>query len=163
MDRSSSGFHVREATVDDYAHFGTVFDEAETFHREALPQIFQKPAQRFPSPELYTMLIQESSSTVLVAEEPHELVGFVVARTEHAPDDQLLIPRRFAMVDMLAVRRNRQHRGIGQALMAGIHGWAQNQGLHEINLNVWEFNRRAISFYEELGYTTISRLMTLAI
>jgi len=33
------------------------------------------------------------------------------------------------------------------------------QGVKEVELNVWEFNQDAISFYEKLGYTTVSRKM----
>jgi ribosomal protein S18 acetylase RimI-like enzyme len=80
-------------------------------------------------------------------------------REDQAPDDPLLAPRRFAMVDMLAVRGDRRRRGIGRALMEATHRWAEGCGLEEVALNVWEFNQRAIAFYEHLGYETLSRQM----
>ena len=160
MSQTSGGYRVREALTDDYIRLRVVFDEAETFHRKALPHIFRKPTELFPPQTLYAALVEGEDSTVLVAEDEGELIGFATIREETAPADPILIPRRFAMVDMLAVRRDRQRAGIGRALMEAAHAWARKQGLREIELNVWEFNRRAIDFYGALGYTTASRLMT---
>jgi diamine N-acetyltransferase len=136
------------------------FDEAEAFHRRALPQVFQKPPQRFPSRSLYEDLITQSASMVFVAERKSQLVGFLVIRVSESPDEPMLAKRRFAMVDMVAVQTDQQHLGIGQALMEVAHSWASRKHLTEVMLTVWEFNRRAIGFYEALGYETESRLMS---
>jgi ribosomal protein S18 acetylase RimI-like enzyme len=153
------GVHIRAATSNDYDLLRVVFDEAEAFHRHGLPHIFRSLTETYPPKTLFTALVEGRDSGVLVAQEGRELIGFVAVRTEHAPDDPVLAPRRFAMVDMLAVRRDRQQHGIGRALMEATHQWAHQQALHEIELNVWEFNQRAIGFYETLGYRTLSRLM----
>jgi diamine N-acetyltransferase len=132
---------------------------AEEFHRSALPHIFREPAELLPSRSFYAALVNGPDSALFVAEEGDELIGFVTVREERAPDDPLLAPRRFAMVDMLAVGSDRRRRGIGRALMEATHRWAENRGLEELELNVWEFNQRAIAFYEALGYDTLSRHM----
>ena len=38
--------------------------------------------------------------------------------------------------------------------------WATTKGATSIELNVYEFNKTAISFYERLGYQTLSRKMS---
>ena len=38
--------------------------------------------------------------------------------------------------------------------------WAIAKGAASIELNVYEFNQAAISFYERLGYQTLSRKMS---
>ncbi len=163
MAQFTNGFRGREGAIEDYDRLGLVVHEAEVFHRQALPEVFRKPPERFPPRSLYYTLITAAESTVLVAEREAELVGFVTIRVDEAPDDPILTPRRFAMVDLLAVRREQQHRGIGQALMGAAHSWAHKQGVAEVMLNVWEFNQHAIGFYEELGYTTASRLMSRSV
>lgn len=152
-------FHVRPGTSHDYSRLSAIFDEAEAFHREALPHVFRQPAERFPSPALYNGLVLDRDSDVLVAEAGTELIGFVTVRIDTAPDEPILQPRRFAMVDMLAVRSDRRRQGIGGELMEAAHQWARDRDLHDIALNVWEFNQRAIRFYQALGYQSVSRLM----
>jgi hypothetical protein len=37
--------------------------------------------------------------------------------------------------------------------------WAAKKGLHEVEVNVFDFNKGANAFYEGLGYETTSRRM----
>ena len=152
-------FCVHSGTVEDYTRLGIVFDEAEVFHRHALPHIFREPIEPFPSQSLYNGLILGDDSAVLVAEQGTELIGFLAIRTATAPAEPILWPRRFAMVDMLAVRSDRRRQGIGRALMEAAHQWARDRELQAVELTVWEFNQYAIRFYEALGYQAVSRLM----
>jgi ribosomal protein S18 acetylase RimI-like enzyme len=61
------------------------------------------------------------------------------------------------------VREAFRRRGIGEALMEHAHAWAVDQGIHEVELGVAEFNAAAIALYEKLGYTTVSRRMARAL
>ena len=45
-------------------------------------------------------------------------------------------------------------------LMHKMQAWAIEKGATSIELNVYEFNETAISFYEKLGYRTLSRKMS---
>jgi GNAT superfamily N-acetyltransferase len=58
---------------------------------------------------------------------------------------------------MLGVAESQRGQGIGRALMEHTHEWARGQGIHEVELTVWEFNQGAMAFYSELGYTPIVR------
>jgi diamine N-acetyltransferase len=44
--------------------------------------------------------------------------------------------------------------------MDKVHEWAIAKGATAIELNVYEFNKTAISFYQRLGYETLSRKMS---
>ena len=48
-------------------------------------------------------------------------------------------------------------------LLAQAHDWAAPRSAAQIELNVWEFNRGAIEFYERCGYTTASRKMWVSV
>lgn len=65
-----------------------------------------------------------------------------------APHIPILLPRRVAVVENLAV---------GERFRRAAQRWAEELGTTEIELNVCEFNQAAISFYPSLGYTTSSR------
>ena len=77
-----------------------------------------------------------------------------------APPIPILVPRRVAVVENLAVREDVRRAGIGRALMDHAQRWAEDLGATEIDLNVHEFNQAAIDFYRSLGYATSSRRMS---
>jgi GNAT superfamily N-acetyltransferase len=71
----------------------------------------------------------------------------------------ILVPRRYAVIDNIIVRAERRGHGIGLALMEAAETWALSLGAEMVELTVYLFNRRAIRFYEELGYSTLSQRM----
>jgi diamine N-acetyltransferase len=150
---------VRVASETDYAALGPVFTEAERFHRDALPHVFRPPPGLFPPAPLFRQWVNSPHSAVFVAEDAGDLVGFVTLRTDSAPPGEILQPRDFAVVDLLAVRSDRRRHGIGRSLMEAAHSWAAERRLGHVSLNVWEFNQPGIAFYQALGYQTVSRQM----
>jgi ribosomal protein S18 acetylase RimI-like enzyme len=72
----------------------------------------------------------------------------------------VFVPRHYAIVDGIVVKSGFRNRGIGKMLMDKMQEWAIAKGATSVELNVYEFNRTAISFYEKLGYRTLSRKMS---
>ena len=42
-----------------------------------------------------------------------------------------------------------------------IRSWAEEQGFGRVELNMWEFNRDALAFYEAAGFRTYRRYMEI--
>jgi ribosomal protein S18 acetylase RimI-like enzyme len=152
--------NVRKATADDYNPLGELFDEMDALHRDNLPHMFQKPGGAAREQGYYSGLIADENVALLVAEAGGKLVGLVHAIIRDTPAFPIFVPRRYAMVDSIVVRSGFQNRGIGKILMDKMQEWAIARGATSIELNVYEFNRTAISFYERLGYHTLSRKMS---
>jgi diamine N-acetyltransferase len=152
-------FIIRPATIDDYLGIAVVFDEIHELHRHALPHMFHAVEGRALDRAYFETALPDPEADWLLAERAGEILGFANVRILHAPDRAMLVPRRFAEVGSLAVRADHQHAGIGRALMQAAERWAAGQGINEIQLNVWEFNRGAIAFYERLGYVAERRTM----
>jgi ribosomal protein S18 acetylase RimI-like enzyme len=104
-------------------------------------------------------VLADKNAALLVAEREGRLIGMILLRVREAPDVPILVPRRYAAVEDVAVRKECRRSGVGRALMEEAHQWARAQGLRQVELNVWEFNQEAINFYEKLGYRTASRKM----
>jgi ribosomal protein S18 acetylase RimI-like enzyme len=75
----------------------------------------------------------------------------------------IFVPRRYAVVDGLAVTAAFQHQGVGRLLMDAAHSWAAARGAGAIELNVYAFNETAIAFYRSLGYEIYSVRMSRAL
>jgi diamine N-acetyltransferase len=154
---------IREATLLDYESLCDLFEEVDRAHREALPDLFREvpgPARDF----VYVRaLITDPDYAVIVAEVAHgaetTLVGCLIVMVQSSPVVPILVPVRYAMVDTLVVGQAYRGLGIGRRLMERAERWTCAKGVSRIELNVFEFNEGARIFYEELGYTTLSRRM----
>ena len=151
---------VRKATADDYSSLCELFNEMDALHRDALPHIFQQPDGAAREKDYYLGLIADESVALLVAEAGGNLVGFVHAMVRDVPAFPVFVPRRYATVDGIVVKSGFQNHGIGKILMDKMQEWAIAGCATSIELNVYEFNETAISFYERLGYQTLSRKMS---
>lgn len=151
---------IRKATADDYVPLCALFNEVDALHRDHLPRIFQQPGGPARERDYYLGLIADENVAFLVAEAGGNLAGFVHAFVRDAPAFPVFVARRYAVVDAVVVSSVLRHRGIGKRLMEQAQVWAIAKEATAIELNVYEFNQSAISFYERLGYGTLSRKMS---
>jgi ribosomal protein S18 acetylase RimI-like enzyme len=156
---NSVEIHVRRATDHDYAGLCGLYDEIDTFHRVNLPDIFKKPDGSPREKDVYLGRIADEQVGFFVAEADQELVGFIQILVRETPDIPILIQQHYAVIDEIMIKSEFQKRGLGRILMEKAQEWAIAKGAEFIELNVYEFNQNAISFYERLGYQTSSRKM----
>ena len=152
-------FFVREARHEDYDALCLILEEGDAYHRDAVPHIYRKPDGPTRSWQYIAGLITDQNVTILVAEREEKLIGAIKVLIRETPDIPLLVPRRYAVIDNIIVAQGYRRSGVGQALMEEAHRWALNKGATQVELNVWEFNRGALAFYEGLGYSTATRKM----
>jgi ribosomal protein S18 acetylase RimI-like enzyme len=151
--------NIREAIAEDYVALCGLFDEVDALHRSNLPHIFQKPNGPVREHDYYLGLIADENVGLFVAEVGDKVVGFVHAVIRDTPAMPVFVPRRYVIVDSIGVKSEYQRHGIGQMLVDTGHQWAIAKGATSIELNVYEFNQTATTFYERLGYDTVSRKM----
>ncbi len=150
---------IREAVASDYDDLCVLFDQVDTFHRDNLPAIFQKPRGGVRATEYVLGLIADETVGLFVAQVSSQLVGLICVVIKESSDIPILVRRRYGIVDNLLVDEAFRRAGIGQALMEKAQRWAMARGAESIELTVWEFNQGAIEFYQTLGYETVSRKM----
>ena len=151
---------IRNATAADYNSLCDLFDEIDALHRDNLPHIFQKPDGAARAPEFFLGLITDENIALLVADLGGELVGFIHAMVRETPAIPIFVPRRTVVVESIVVKSELQNHGIGRLLMDEMEEWAIAKAATSVELNVYEFNQTAISFYEGLGFQTLSRKMS---
>ena len=52
----------------------------------------------------------------------------------------------------MAVAADARGRGVGAALLEACIRWAENKGIHKMELKVWPHNEAAIALYEKFGF-----------
>ncbi len=150
---------LREATPKDFKAISALFQEVDNLHCEHLPDLFRR-AEGAPREESFIIgLIRNPDALVLVAEHEARILGLVVALTRSSPGFPYLVPLRYAVIDTIVVTASARGRGIGQAMMAFTEAWASDQGVDRIELDVFEFNEEALSFYQGREFSVLSRRM----
>lgn len=113
-------------------------------------------------PESYFQeLLEDTDYEILVARENGEVVGFAVMQIKEAPPFESMTPRKYAYMNDFGVKNSNQRKGIGRVLFDECVKWSKTKGASSLDLNVWEFNQNAISFYESQGMKSVSQKMTL--
>lgn len=149
---------IRPAEICDISALKLLYAELDDFHRQALPEVFSSSFHR--SEEYFQKILTEPHSLVLVAEEEENLLGFVHLYWGLS-SVFFLKPQKFVVIEDLLVKKEFRRQGIGRQLMVCAQQWAREQKADLVELNVWEFNDTGRSFYESLGYKTVSRRLWL--
>lgn len=151
---------IEPASIEDHNAVNLIVDEGQDEHAEALPHIFNKVDHVMPE-SYFRELLKDPKSEILIAKINKEVVGFAVMELNESPPFDSLIPRKFAYMNDFGIKSSYQRNGIGKILFEACVEWAKNNNAASLDLNVWEFNKKAIAFYERFGIESASRKMTL--
>ncbi|MBD5101821.1 MAG: GNAT family N-acetyltransferase [Subdoligranulum sp.] len=101
------------------------------------------------------------NSDVLVAIMDQIICGFAVVEYIEKPRSPFNNSRKFYHVEEFGVDENFRRKGVATALIAFMKEDALRRGYQKIELNMWEFNDGALSFYEKVGFRTYRRYMDM--
>ncbi|MGX2962129.1 N-acetyltransferase family protein (plasmid) [Peribacillus sp. JNUCC 23] len=153
---------INSAVFEDYDTLNDIVKEGQDEHADALPYIFNKVDKVMPE-SYFKELLEDPNSEILVARANGGVVGFAVMELNESPPFDSMVPRKYAYMNDFGVKSSHQKRGIGKDLFDACVNWSKNKGASSLDLNVWEFNQKAIAFYNKNGMKSISRKMTLLI
>ncbi|WP_042457261.1 GNAT family N-acetyltransferase [Neobacillus dielmonensis] len=151
---------IESANRKDFNAVNSIVKEGQDEHSEALPHIFCKVEQVMPESS-FIDLIEGPNTDILVAKLNEEVVGFAVMELSESPPFESMTPRIFAYMNDFGVKRSTQRKGVGSILFQSCVDWSKQKGASSLDLNVWEFNTKAIAFYESFGLENVSRQMSL--
>lgn len=154
------GFQIKVATMRHYAQVNEVVREGQDEHAEALPTIFKKVDQVMPE-DYFAELLKDPFQEIFIAVNQEEVVGFAVMELKEVPPFDSLVPRKVAYMNDFGIKKTAHRNGIGRELFSVCKNWGKEMGANAIELTVWEFNKKAIQFYEEMQMEIVSRKMSL--
>lgn len=150
---------LRSATLEDYEAANAIIREGQEEHAEALPDRFAR-LDHVVAMGWYRSFSAKTDKEIIVAELGSEVVGLAMLEMKKSPSYEALVPRRYAYLNELAVASAHQRQGIGKELYHASAQWARERDAASLELNVWEFNDRALHFYASLGMLTLNRTLT---
>ena len=151
---------VRFAEKQDLDRVNELRRQVNDIHVAGKPDVF-KPGF---SKELQKYLYQfqkDADCRIVVAEQEGEICGFALLRHIKRPENLMKLKQDYLEIDEFGVDEAYRRQGIASEMIAFIRDYAKKNHIHRIELNMWEFNKDALAFYEAVGFATYRRYMEL--
>lgn len=149
---------VRFARKEDYEAINALRAPVCALHSNGYPALF-KPVFAKDHQERVLKMMEDLEQDVLVAEENGQLLGFAMVEYIKREETNSMYAVHEAHIVEMGVDETFQGKGIGTALIQAVKDAAKVRGCRSVQLDVWEFNKSALRFYEKLGFVTLRRKM----
>ncbi len=134
--------------------------QVHTLHTEGRPISF-KPDGWNEIRDTVKARAASEDSDVVVARLGDEIVGVAIIKYIHRPDSSFRPAEDFCHIEEFGVDEKYRRRGIATALVEFIRKHALGRGLKKLDLDVYEFNKEALMFYESVGFRTYRKWFEL--
>lgn len=141
---------IRFAAAQDVLGILELLRQVGRVHYEGRPDIFRDNAQKYGASQVLALL-NSSKTPIFVAVEEDKVLGYCFCKVKAYENEPVVNDHTELYIDDLCVDENHRGQHIGTALYNQVLRYAKMRGCHNITLNVWCFNERAMKFYESLG------------
>lgn len=151
--------NIRQFHSFDISKINKIFKQTLSSHIENMPDLFCSLDENNNWNSQFLKKISENNTgIVFVAEISREVVGYIISYLQKFPmNAPFYKARKVLYIEDISIEEQYQNKGIGTLLISKCEKWAKKNGFTDIELNVYESNQRAQSFYHKLGYKTLSR------
>jgi RimJ/RimL family protein N-acetyltransferase len=151
---------VRLAREEDLDRVNELRRDVNDLHVAGVPDVF-KPGFCDELRDFLYVIWKNPQQEIVVAELEGKVCGFAVLNHINKPENPFMFERDFLDIDEFGVDASCRRQGIASAMIRFIREFAREKGFRRIELNMWEFNRGALAFYEAAGFSTFRRYMEI--
>lgn len=119
-------------------------------HAKGRPDVFVSGEPKYDE-EGVCRLIDEKDTHVITAVEDGRVIGYMIAKVKDGETGPHMRGMRTLYIDDICTAPEAARRGVGAALFEEAKRIGRDNGCVRVDLNVWEFNKAAIKFYEKMG------------
>ena len=146
---------IRKAIATDSLLLSSLCVDVQRLHAENHPEIFKLPQSDEFATSFFDEILADSTTQIYIAEEEQRAIGYIFCKLFERPDGPFTYANRFLQIEHISVRPESQRKGVGMALMKQAVKLARELGMKKIQLNSWDFNTQAHTFFERYGFTKI--------
>ena len=158
--REKAAVTVRFAREEELDSVNRLRRQVNDLHVAGKPKIF-KPGFSDELRDYIYVIYRDPRQKIVVAEVNSGICGFAVLNHITRPETPFMYVRDYLDVDEFCVDEQRRRQGIASEMIGFIREYAREQGFRRVELNMWEFNREALAFYEAAGFQTYRRYMEM--
>jgi len=149
---------IRPARREDFPAILRLLGDIAAFHAENRPDVFEAGYRKYDADEL-KIIAANPDTPVFVAAEAGACLGYIFCAVREEKKHPPMRTRRVLYVDDLCVDSAHRRMGAATALLAAAEDFGKARGCASAELNVWRFNRPAISLYERAGFSAQKQTM----
>lgn len=153
---------VRFAEKKDLERVNALRRQVNDLHVAGRPDIF-KPGFPKELRDYIFAVFNDPRQAIVVNERDGAVCGYAFLNHITRPETPYMYERDYLDIDEFGVDEACRRQGVAAEMMDFIKEYAKEKGFDKIELNMWEFNRSALAFYETVGFTTCRRYMELNI
>ena len=150
---------VRLAKKEDLKTVNKIRKEVYDLHAKARPDIFNPNWAEKSQMEYLTTYLSDENLLLYVCERDGKILGYAMVEKREKPESTYSKARRWCEIGDLGVTAKIRGKGVGTEIFEFLKKELKKQGFPKIQLNVWEFNKAAINFYEKNGFEVSTRKM----
>ena len=151
---------VRFAREDELDRVNELRRQVNELHVKGKPEVF-KPGFGDELRDYIHAIWEDPDKEIVVAESEGRVVGFAVLNHIVRPENPYMYERDYLDIDEFGVDEACRRQGAASAMIRFIRDYAKEKGYRRLELNMWEFNRGALAFYEAAGFETFRRYMEI--
>ena len=151
---------VRFARENELEMVNALRKQVNDLHVAGRPDVFKPGFPKELSDHIYTIW-NDPDQEIVVAERNGVICGFAVLHHIRKAETPFMFERSFLDIDEFCVDQAHRRTGVATEMIAFVRSYAKEQGCERIELNMWEFNRDALAFYEAAGFETYRRYMEM--
>ena len=151
---------VRLAREEELDRVNELRRQVNDLHVAGKPDVF-KPGFSRELRDYICVIWEDPEQDIAVAEMDGKIAGFAVLHHIRRPENPFMFERDFLDIDEFCVDEACRRQGVASAMIEFIKDYARERGFHRLELNMWEFNREALLFYEAAGFSTFRRYMEM--
>ena len=153
---------IRMAHEEDLARINELRRQVNDLHSAGKPDVFKAGFSDELRDYIYEIW-KDPEKNIVAAELDGRICGYAVLNHINKPENPYMYERDFLDIDEIGVDEAYRRQGIASEMIRFICDYAKEKGFHRVELNMWEFNRDALAFYEAAGFATFRRYMEVFI
>lgn len=132
----------------------------DSLHADMIPEVYKVSDGDAVEKEELKSILEKENKILLGAFEGEQMIAYAHLEIRDRSESKNFKKRRSIYINSVGVDTQYQGRGVGKAIMTAVESEARSHGCEYIDLDVWEKNSNATSFYEFLGYSVKMRKMS---
>ena len=151
---------IRPATLNDLEQINVIRKQVNDLHVNGEPEIF-KSGFPLDMQDYAKTFIDSDTKQLFVAENNGFICAFAMAEIVIKPETPYTFKQKYVDIKELGTDEKCQGKGYGKQLINAVKEYAKQHNIKRVQLNVWTFNKGALSFYDKTGFNTYRKYLRL--
>ena len=157
-----SNFQLRPAISDDEDVAFKLFEQAQTIHADAEPELFRPPERSELFDRFFEETLNDPDQHLVMACVDENVVGYILYSIGTRTKNLYQPERRVVYIHQLVVDENYRKAGCGSLLVEHAKQEARHRNITLVGVDFWSFNDSARACFEKAGFKVKQEYMWLA-